>query len=221
MHLRLTTIFVCENRVLIRNYLCNKSTYGIHCVLSLQSQLRPNSRGTPISFCHFMCKVTVTGLWLSKYNAFLLGSPGYNVINTLNYIFCSGTHHDNILWSYHFHNPFPPYMPCVDWTKPKKITNTTRETFNRSCAHALSVGHGQASHFWLLHLWRRLHTPLRKFMLFHRKNWQGKAVWASLYFDSIGMCGSILKRWSLNDRLWDGLIAKSPFIFVTQLLLLP
>ena len=44
MHLQQTTIFVCKNRVLIWNSLCTKSTYGIHCVLNLQSQLLPNNR---------------------------------------------------------------------------------------------------------------------------------------------------------------------------------
>ena len=64
MRLRLTTTFVCKNRVLIRNSLCTKSTYGIHCVLSLQSQLRPNNRGGGNVF------VCVTTQYIYMYRAF-------------------------------------------------------------------------------------------------------------------------------------------------------
>ena len=58
MRLRPTTIFVCKNRVLIRNSLCTKSTYGIHCLLSLQSHIRPNNRA---------CKASISTVTIMVY----------------------------------------------------------------------------------------------------------------------------------------------------------
>ena len=86
--------------VLIRNSLCTKSTHGIHCVLSLQSQPHPNNRDCRLRV-DYLSKTKFPLLNASKYSRangpifFRAFSLGANLLSTERVLWERGCYGEN------------------------------------------------------------------------------------------------------------------------------